>query len=414
MKLELYIAKKIYFGKNEKSQNVSTPAVKIAIAGVAIAVLAMILSVAVVFGFRDEVQSKVIGFGGHIQINNYNNNASHEVTPLIWNDSLENKLNSITGVDQIEPFISREGIIKTSDNFQGVQFKGVDSLYDWSFFKKNLIEGNVILSDTISTNQALISQYIAKKLQLKLGGTFLAYFFQEKIQFRKFTIVGIYNTNFENYDKMYVITNMQVLQKLNKWKSDEVSGLELKVDDIDQLNSIKNNVLYEMLTYRDANNNTLFAQSIKEISPYLFDWLSLMDTNVWVIIILMVLVSGFTMSSGLLILILEQTNTIGILKALGYSNAKIRKVFLYVSSFLVLKGMLWGNIITFLFILIQKYTGIIKLDPESYYVSEVPLMVNVGYILAINVSVLFISILMMIVPSYLVTLIKPARSIKFD
>ena len=414
MNLELHIAKKIYFGKSENSQNVSTPAVKIAIAGVAIAVLAMILSVAVVFGFRNEVQNKVIGFGGHIQISSYNNNASHEQSPLIWNDSLINKLKGIHGVANAEPFITREGIIKTTDNFQGVQFKGVDSLFNWSFFQNNLVEGNVIQSDTSSVNQALLSQYIANKLQLKLGDTFLAYFFQEQVQLRKFTIVGIYNTNFENYDKLYVLTDMHILQRLNKWKDNEVSGVELLVSDFDQLNSVKNDVLYEMLTYRDANDNTLYAQSIKEGSPQIFDWLSIMDTNVWVIVILMILVSGFTMSSGLLILILEQTNTIGVLKALGYSNGKIRKVFLYISSFLVLKGMLIGNIITFALILIQEYTGIIKLDPESYYVSEVPLMINFSYILLINVGVLLVSILMMIVPSYLVSLIKPAKSIKFD
>lgn len=414
MNLEFYIAKKIYFGKDKGTKRVSTPAIKIAVAGISIAVIAMILSVAVVFGFKTEVQNKVIGFGGHIQISNYTNNATHEVSPIIWSDSLKDKLYSIDGVDLVEPFVTREGIIKTKDNFQGVLFKGVDSLFNWDFFEKSLISGSII-SDTLSSqNTALISEFISNKLRLNVGDSFLAYFIQENMQVRKFTIVGIYNTNFESYDKMYVLTNIETLQKLNKWKPNEVSGVEIMTKDFDQLDEVTNDVLYEMITYKDSSEQNLYTRSIKDISPYLFDWLALMDTNVWVIIILMFAVSGFTMSSGLLILILEQTNTIGILKALGYSNKRLKRVFLYVASFLVIKGLIIGNVIACSLLVLQKYTGFLKLDPENYYVSEVPVMINLIYILLINLSVLVISVLMMVIPSYLVTLIKPAKSIKFD
>lgn len=415
MNLELFIARRIHFSKQKGEKRVSTPAIKIAIAGVAIGIAAMILSVAIVIGFKQEVRNKVVGFGSHLQISNYDNNTSYETLPICANDSLLNAIKNMKGIKHVEKYTIKSGIIKTDEAFQGIVFKGVAEDYDWDFFKQNMIEGDIIKPELEDGNQAMISETIANKLELKNGDDFLAYFFTDnKIQARKFTITGIFNTNFEDYDKLYIITNQRLLQKLYKWSEDQVSGLELLVDDYNQLDEIRGDVFLEMITYRDSDGNTLYTRSIKEINPTIFNWLDLLDTNVIVIIFLMFAVSGFTMISGLLIIILERTNMIGILKALGHSNKKIRKTFLYIASFLILKGMLWGNIIALAIILLQKYVGIIQLDPNTYYVSEMPVEFNILHILLINVGALILSLLVMVGPSYLIARISPAKSIRFE
>lgn len=414
MNLELFIAKRIHFSKQKGEKSVSSPAIKIAIAGVAIGIAAMILSVAIVTGFKKEVRDKVIGFGAHLQISNYDNNTTYETFPICADDSLINAIQSIDGIKHIEKYTIKSGIIKTDDNFQGIMFKGVSDDYDWSFFQQNLKEGSIINPKT-EGNQVIISKIIANKLELKTGDDFLAYFFSEdKILARKFIISGIFNTNFEDYDKLYAITDQSLLQKLNRWNKDQVSGLEVLVDDYDQLDEIRQNVFLEMITNTDRDGSTLFTRSIKEINPSIFNWLDLLDMNVVVIICLMFAVSGFTMISGLLIIILERTNMIGILKALGHSNKKIRKTFLYIASFLILKGMLWGNIIALAIIFGQKYFGIIKLNPDTYYVSEMPVNINLLYILLINLGSLILSMLVMVGPSYLIAKISPAKSIRFE
>lgn len=414
MNLELLIAKRIHFAKKDGSKQVSTPAIKIAIAGVAIGLAAMILSISIVIGFKKEVRNKVVGFGSHIQIENYDNNTSYETFPILAEDSLVNAIKQMPGIKHVERYTNREGIIKTDKDFQGVIFKGVADDYNWDFFKQNLVEGNIINLTDSSGNQVILSKVIADKLQLKVGDSFLAYFLQENIQARKFSIAGIYNTNFDDYDKLYVITNQTLLQQLNKWNEHQVSGLEILVDDYNKLDDIKSDVFLEMITYQDRDGNTLYTRSIKDINPSIFSWLDLLDTNVVVIIILMFIVSCFTMVSGLLIIILERTSMIGILKAMGHSNQNIRKTFLYISVFLVLKGMLWGNTIALLVIGIQKALGIIKLDPNTYYVSEMPVTFNILYIILINVGTLLISVLMMVGPSYLIAKISPAKSIRFE
>lgn len=414
MNLELFIAKRIHFAKKDGSKQVSTPAIKIAIAGVAIGLAAMILSISIVIGFKKEVRNKVVGFGSHIQIENYDNNTSYETFPILAEDSLVNAIKQMPGIKHVERYTNREGIIKTDKDFQGVIFKGVADDYNWDFFKQNLVEGNIINLTDSSGNQVILSKVIADKLQLKVGDSFLAYFLQENIQARKFSIAGIYNTNFDDYDKLYVITNQTLLQQLNKWNEHQVSGLEILVDDYNKLDDIKSDVFLEMITYQDRDGNTLYTRSIKDINPSIFSWLDLLDTNVVVIIILMFIVSCFTMVSGLLIIILERTSMIGILKAMGHSNQNIRKTFLYISVFLVLKGMLWGNTIALLVIGIQKALGIIKLDPNTYYVSEMPVTFNILYIILINVGTLLISVLMMVGPSYLIAKISPAKSIRFE
>lgn len=414
LNLELFIARKIYFGGGIK-QKVSSPAIKIAVAGIALGLAAMVLSVCIVVGFKKEIRDKVVGFGSHIQLTNFGNNMSYEVQPVRMTDSLAVTLENNSDIKHIEVFANIPGIIKTDSDFQGVVLKGVGNDYDWTFFKQNMIEGDILhKSDTSTVNQTIISKYIADRLQLKLGDSFITYFIQDPIKARKFVISGIYSTNFEDYDKLFIITDIALVQRLNGWDKNQVSGIELTVKDYSRLAEIKNNLFYEMAGSHDGDGQSLYTRSIEELNPMIFSWLSLLDMNVWVIIILMLAVSGFTMISGLLIIILERTNMIGILKALGARNFRIQKVFLYISSFLILKGMLWGNVIALGICILQKLFGIIKLDPATYYVSEMPVYLNVWYIIFINVGALAISMAMMIGPSYLIARISPAKSIKFE
>lgn len=414
MNLELFIARKVYFGESTK-QKVSSPAIKIAVAGIAIGLAAMVLSVCIVVGFKKEIRDKVIGFGSHIQITSFANTASYDTKPVRLSDSLLSVLQSNPNIEHIESYATKPGIIKTDTDFQGVVLKGVGENYDWSFFKDNMIEGDVFQpSDSTVANQAIISKYIADRLHLKLGDSFFSYFIQDPPKVRKFTITGIYSTNFEDYDKLFMIVGLNTVQRLNSWDANQVSGLELRVKDYSRLEEVKDDLFFQMAGSHDGDGNALFTRSIEDINPMIFSWLSLLDMNVWVIIILMLAVSGFTMISGLLIIILERANMIGILKALGCRNTDIRKIFLYISSFLIIKGMIWGNVIALVICILQKMFGIIKLDPATYYVTEMPVYLNPLYIILINIGALLISLAMMIGPSYLIARISPAKSIKFE
>ncbi len=419
MNLELFIAKRIHFKSEKGEKRVSSPAIKIAVAGVAIGLAAMILSLSIVVGFKTEVRNKVVGFGSHIQITNLHNTTSYENQPISVSPELIKELTDASNIKKAQLYGTKPGVIKTKDAFQGIMLKGVDSDYDWSFFKQNMVEGSIINpQDTSVTNQVIISKNIASKLHLKTGDSFIAYFVGERNveerSARKFNITGIYSTNFEEYDKLFVVTDLSLIQRLNKWEPEQVSGIELLVKDYDKLEETTQDLYVNLMTYRDKDGNTLLARSIKELNPMIFSWLDLLDMNVWVIIGLMFVISVFTMISGLLIIILERTNMIGMLKTLGSKNFSIRKTFLYVASFLILKGMIWGNIIALSILLIQKYFGVIKLNPDNYYVSEMPVDINILYILLINVGTLVLSVVAMIGPSYLIAKISPAKSIRFE
>ncbi|NDV78049.1 ABC transporter permease [Dysgonomonas sp. 511] len=415
MNLELFIAKRIHFGGSKDEKKASAPAIRIAIAGVAIGLAAMILALSIVIGFKKEVRNKVVGFGSHIQVTNLANSSSYETLPISISPELISTLQNIGGVKHVQQFSTKPGIIKTDSAFQGIILKGVGTDYDWDFFEYNMVEGSIInTSDTTNINQAILSQNIANKLGLKTGDSFLCYFIGENIRYRKFTITGIYSTNFEDYDKLFVVTDINLIRKLNDWEENEASGMELLVDDFDNLDNIYQNTFLKMMTFRDEKGNTLLSRSIKELNPMIFSWLNLLDMNVVIIIILMFAISIFTMISGLLIIILERTNMIGMLKTLGARNYSIRKTFLYVSSFLIVKGMVIGNIIGLSILFIQKHFGILKLDPDKYYMTEVPVDINILYIVLINLGTLFFSMLMMIGPSYLIAKISPAKSIRFE
>lgn len=414
MNLELFIAKKIHFN-NDGERKVSPPAIRIATLGVALGLAIMILAVAIVIGFKHEVSGKVIGFGSHIQISGFSNNASFETLPIGVSDSLRNALNQNPEISYIETFGTKPGILKTDDEFMGIALKGVGMDYDWSFFEQNLIQGTLpLLSDSVTSNEILVSQYIADKLHLKVGDPILCYFIENNIRARRFKIAGIYQTNFTEYDKLFIIGDVRHVQKLNQWESDQYSGIEVKLKDFSKLDEVSENLYFELMNHTDKYGEQYFVRSVRELNPQLFNWLDLLDMNVWVILILMSVVAGFTMISGLLIIILERTNMIGVLKALGATNYSIRKTFMYVSLFLVGKGMMWGNIIGIFLCLFQSYFKIIKLDPNVYYIPAVPIELNLGYILLLNIACLIVSLLMLIGPSYLVSLIRPAKSIKFE
>jgi len=413
LSLEYFIAKRIHFQQGKK--NVSRPAVRIATIGIALGLAVMLISVAVVVGFKQEIRNKTIGFGGHIQITNLDNNNTYEMNPIKVDNTLMNKIAAVDGVRHVQRFATKPGIIKTDTDFQGIVMKGIDKGFDWNFFKSNLVEGNLIdLSGDAPSNQVVLSKYLANLLGLKLGDSFFTYFIQDQIRARKFKITGIYSTNFVEYDKLIILADMRQVQQLNGWSTDSISGLEVLITDFNRLDEVGDAVYGVTGNKFNDKGNAYSTQTIKQTNPQIFSWLDLLDMNVWVILFLMLSVAGFNMISGLLILILERTNMIGILKSLGSTDWSVRKIFLYHSFFLIGKGLLWGNIIGLSLCAIQYFTGIIPLDPLSYYTATVPIAFNWLYIVLLNLGTLAASVLMMIGPSYLITKITPAKIIRYE
>ena len=413
MNFEYYIAKRIHFKQGKK--NVSRPAVRIATIGIALGLAVMIISIAIVVGFKREIRNKTIGFGGHIQITNFDNNNTYEMNPIKDDKALIKKISSIDGVKHVQCFATKPGIIKTDTEFQGIVVKGVDKSFDWNFFKSNLVEGNILdLSGNTPSNQVVLSKYLANLLGLKLGDSFFTYFIQDQIRARKFKITGIYSTNFIEYDKLIILADIRQVQKLNDWTTDSISGMEVLINDFNRIDEIGDKVYDATANKFTAEGKAYSCQTIKQTNPQIFSWLDLLDMNVWVILGLMLAVAGFNMISGLLILILERTSMIGILKSMGATDWSVRKIFLYHSTFLIAKGMFWGNVIGLSLCAIQYFTGIVPLDAEAYYVATVPISFNWFYILLLNVGTLIVSILMMVGPSYLITKISPAKIIRYE
>ncbi len=413
MSFEYYIAKRIHFQQGRK--NISRPAVRIATIAIALGLAVMIIALSVVLGFKQQIRNKTIGFGGHIQVSNYDSNNTFEMNPITVDSSILRKLSSIEGVKHIESFATKPGIIKNETDFQGIVLKGIGSDFEWDFFKSNLVEGDILhISKDSLQNNVIISKSLAQLLGLKLGDSFFTYFIQNQVRARKFKITGIYSTNFIEYDKLFIISDIRHVQQLNGWSESQYSGLELFINDFDELDVVSDAV-YDLVTVQKLDDKPIYySQSIKQINPQIFGWLDLLDLNVWVILFLMLAVAGFNMISGLLILILERTSMIGILKSLGATNWSIRKIFLYHSIFLIGKGMLWGNVIGLSFCALQYFTGIVPLDAEAYYVSTVPIIFNWTYIIILNIGTALASILMMIGPSYLITKILPAKIIRYE
>ena len=415
MHFPLFIAKRLYNEQGDK-RKVSRPAIHIATAGVAIGLAVMIISVCVVLGFKHTIRDKVIGFGSHIQVADFLTLQQMEQYPIVIDDSMIDVLKHIPDVAHVQRFAMKEGILKTDSDFLGVAFKGVGPEFDSTFIHNNMVEGSIPpFSDSVSHNQILVSQLMADKLHLKSGQRIFAYFFDNNgVRTRRFTIAGIYQTNLKKYDETIVFTDLYTAVKLNGWESDQASGAELSVDNFDNLDMVESRVISKVKGTVDHYGETYSSATIKELNPQIFQWLDLMDLNVWIILALMLIVAGVTMISGLLIIILERTSMIGILKALGARNKTIRHTFMWFAVFIIGKGMLIGNVLSLGLLALQQAFGIIKLDAQTYYVSTVPVEINALYIVALNVATLLISVFMLVAPSYLISHIHPAKSMRYE
>lgn len=414
MKLEFFIAKRLYFTDKGK-ERVSIPAVRVAIAGIAVGLAVMILTIAIVLGFKKEVSEKAIGFGAHIQVMNFDSNNTYEMQPIIVDSSLVEKIKGFEGVRHVQCYATKPCILKTQEDFEGVVLKGIGTDFDWDFFARNLVKGQLpTINDSTISKEILISEITAKALKLDVGDAVFAYFVQDDIRARKFQICGIYNTDFSEYDKLIILGDNRQVQQLNQWRKDQYSGIEILIDDFKHLDAIGDQVYFATANRFDEEGNSYYTRTIKESNPQLFSWLRLLDMNVWVIIVLMLAVAGFNMISGLLILILEKINFIGTMKALGSNNKSIRKIFMWQATFLITKGMIIGNLIGLVLCALQYYFHIIPLDASAYYVSYVPIYLHWTYWLLLNIGTWCISVLMLIGPSHIVTKISPAKVMRYE
>lgn len=415
MNFPFFLAHRIY-SDNGDNRKVSRPAIRIATIGVAIGLAVMIITVSVVMGFKHTIRDKVVGFGSHIQVESFISSQSATPCPICIDDSLMNVLKHIDGVRHVGRYALTHGILKTDNDFLGVVFKGIGEDYNVQFLEQNLVEGKMQkFSSTKSSYQLLISKRISDKLGVKVGEKVFAYFIDyQNVRARKFTIAGIYETNMTQFDETLCFTDLPIPVKLNNWEKDQCSGAELLVNDFDQLQHTSDLVIETVNRHTDHDGEILTSHTIQETYPQVFSWLSLLDINVWIILALMICVAGFTMISGLLIIILERTQMIGLMKALGARNKSVRHTFLWFAAFIIGQGMLWGNVIGIGLILIQQHTGFIQLDPTNYYVTTAPMELDIPLILLLNVATLLVTLFVLIAPSFLVSRIHPAKSMRYE
>ena len=403
---EWKIAQRLYFSDENIRRN-SKPAVKVAMLGIIIGMLVMIVAISVVVGFKQQITQKVAGFGSHIQIVNFDNNSTYELRPICVSDSLIQTIQSIPNVLCANTFATKPGIIKTDSAFQGIVFKGTQY---WQYFQQNLVDGTL----PQAPNEVLLSTETSREMQLKIGDSFLCYFIQDDLRVRRLHIVGLYNTCMSEMDQLFVLGDIALVRQLNDWQDNQVSGIEVLVDDFRRLENTTHDVYFATANRLDEHGNTLYTQNLQQMNPQIFGWLDLLDMNVVIIILLMLAVSGFSIVTGLIILILDSVTLIGVLKALGADNQMIRRVFVYQSVMLVGKGMLWGNLLGVGLCALQYFTHLIPLDPISYYVSYVPMAFPWGWWLALNLGTFLLSWLILLAPSAIVTQISPAKVMHFE
>ena len=403
---EWKIAKRLYFSQEGKVR-ASRPAVRVALAGIVIGVMVMIVAISVVVGFKQEVQRKVAGFGSHIQVVNFDNNATYELRPIEAPDTLLQKLQRLPHVTNVTEFASKPGILKTDSAFQGIIFKG--TAY-WDYFTENLVSGEL----PIAQNEVLISTVLAQQLQLTVGDPILCYFVQNNLRVRKLYISGLYNTCMSEMDRMFVLGNISLVQQLNDWTETQVSGIEVLIDDLKYLHEVADRVYFATANRLDEAGNAFYTQTLEQLNPQIFGWLDLLDMNVVIIIVLMLLVSVFSIITGLIILILDSITLIGTLKALGAHDRFVQRIFVYEAILLVVKGVAWGNIVGFGIVALQYFTHPIPLDAAVYYVSYVPMAFPWGWFLVLNVGVLALAWLVMLAPSAIITKISPSRVMHFE
>ncbi|MDD3744617.1 MAG: ABC transporter permease [Lentimicrobiaceae bacterium] len=406
MNFEFFISSRI---RSKKDASFSRPIILISIAGISLGIMVMLISIAVLKGFQFQIRDKVSGFGGHIQISGFSSNLSLDPQPINLEEINISEIKQLSNVKAVEPFGLKAGILKTSEQIHGVILKGVDSSFRWTFFEEKLTSGKLpVIRGNGPSNEILISNKIAQLLHLATGDDLRMYFITENAtRGRKFTISGIYSTGLAEFDESYVLGDIGHIRKLNSWSPNQVSGVEILISDFSKLDETASEV-YHLIGYE------LNAQTIKQLYPQIFDWVEIQDVNVVIILILMVLVSGITIISTLLILILEHTRNIGLLKALGASNASIRRIFIMASLYIALYGLLWGNLLGLGLIGIQSITGFIPLPEESYFMSSVPVSIGWLEIVAVNAGVIAISTLLMLIPSMIVRFISPVKALRFE
>lgn len=413
--LPLFLAKRIYGAEGDGHQ-VSRPAIRIATIGVAIGIAVMIITVSVILGFKHTIRDKIVGFGSHIQVTSYAAQQTAIPVPISLTKQEIQQLRHLPNVRHLERYVLTQGILKTDSDFLGVAFKGIDQHYDLTFLRQCMVEGDLpVFNDTKSSNKLVISRQIANTLHLKVGQKVFAYFIAyDDVRVRRFTICGIYQSNMKQFDDVLCITDLRTTLKLNEWADDQMSGIELQVRDFELLDETSQQVTEIVKNQTDSYGETLTSQTIYEAYPQVFSWLSLLDINVWIILALMIAVAGFTMISGLLIIILERTQMIGLLKALGARNRTVRHTFLWFAVFIIGQGLLAGNIIGLGLVLLQQHYGIVKLDPTTYYVSTAPVEISIPLVVLLNVVTLLLSVFVLLAPSHLVSRIHPAKAIRFE
>lgn len=411
MKFEYFLAKRIISGKAHKS-SVSAPIIKIGIAAIAIGIVVMMVAIATGIGLQQKIRDKVVAFNGHVSITNFDSNNSQEsLIPLIKNQDFYPNFKSVEGVKHIQAVATRFGVIRTENDFEGAYLKGVGADYNWEYFKEFLVEGELPDYTKKRNENVLISKYLANRLGFKVNDTFQMVF--PKVDAEKlpnlitYRIVGIYNSGFQDLDAQYLIGDIRHIQRINQWNDNQIGNFEIFIEDYGQLPT-KGIEIYKAIP------STLNTQTITEKYASVFEWIGIFDKNIFGIIGIMILVAGINMITALLVLILERIQMIGILKALGCNNWSIRKVFLYNAGYLILLGLFWGNIIGLIILFAQKYLKLFPLDPSVYYVTEAPVYISLGYIVALNIGTMVLCLLMLLVPSYIITKISPVKAIRFE
>lgn len=411
MNLELFLARRLY-STRKGGRRISRPAVAIAQWGVAVGTLVMFVSICIIVGFKQQIRDKVIGFGGHIQVMSYEA-LSDGASPVRADSAFLEELLSVDGVEHVQPFAVKPGMVVGNDEYEGILLKGVGSDYDLSFIKDNVIEGKLpVWSNDRPSNAVALSRSTAGKLRVNVGDKVNVYFLQDGIKARRMTVDAIYETHLSELDDIMALTDVYTVRRLNGWDSDEFTGVELAVNDYDMVDFVSVGV-NEVVERNNSNGDSLYAPTIDELYPSLFAWLSVLDQTVWLILILVLFIAGFTTVSGLLILILEKSNFIGVMKAIGSRDVSIARVFLYYSCFIIGKGILWGNVIAVVLCLLQQQLQIVGLDPSMYYMDCVP----VGFtwlLVPMNIGIFVLSVLMLLLPSMFISRIEPTKAIKFE
>ncbi len=413
MNTELFIANRLAVDTSGQ-KTIARPILRISVYGIALSLAVMIISICTVTGFKSEIRRKLIGFGAHIQILNYDSNSSFETKPISRHQPFTAIIDTLPGIKHVQIYATKPGIMKSKDEIQGAVVKGISSDFDWSFFRENLVEGESFqVDDSAVTDKVLISKYMSKLLGLKPGDRFAMYFIDERPRVRVFNVSGIYQTSLVEFDKQFILADIRHVQSLNGWEEDQITGFEILIDDYDDLDLMAEAVFSIAGLNFDPDGSSLRVASIRDTYPQIFDWLGLIDKNVWVLLGLMLIVSVFNMVSGLLIMILDRTTMIGVLKSLGSGNHFIRNVFLYQAGYLMIRGLFWGNLVGIGLCLLQWHFKFITLNPESYFLSFVPVNFNAWHIVLLNTGVLVITLIILLLPSQVISRIDPAKTMVF-